>query len=386
MLFKPRTPIGLDIGSSTVKALQMRQTSRGVVLERFGMAEIFPSGQKKKDPEAVRQAKVQAIKKALAAGGFNTTQAVTSVSGESIIVRYIQLPSMPEEELKNALRWEAEEYIPFPIDEVNIDSAILGHTADGSKVDVLLVSARKDHVQQHVDLLQQAGLQPVVIDVDAFAFMNCFEYNHEPSPNDVIGLINIGAEVTSINIYMGGASRFSRDVPIAGDAITHAIQSRLNHEFHEADSLKVRVGLPEPALSGDGSQEGLKERSLIETIRGTMDKLSGQDLVEDTPDAIAAKVIKNTVNSLINEIKRSIQFFENQAGGVEVKRLVIGGGTAKLKNIAPFMQAELNLPVEFIDPLRRVGIESKNVNQSQLMDNRHLIGVGVGLALRRVID
>lgn len=385
MIFKAKTPIGLDIGSSTVKALQMRQTSRGVVLERFGMAEIFPSGQKKKDPEAVRHAKVQAIKKALAAGGFTANQAVTSVSGESIIVRYIQLPSMPEEELKNALRWEAEEYIPFPIDEVNIDSAILGQTSDGSKVDVLLVSARKDHVQQHVDLLQQAGLQPIIIDVDAFAFMNCFEYNHEPSPNDVIGLINIGAEVTSINIYMGGASRFSRDVPIAGDGITHAIQSRLNQEYHEGDSLKIRVGLPEPSGSG-GDQEGIKERSLIDTIRGTMDKMSSQELADDTPDAIATKVVKNTVNSLINEIKRSIQFFENQAGGMEVKRLVIGGGTAKLKNIAPFMQNELNLPVEFIDPLRKVEIDTKNINQAQLMDNRHLIGVGVGLALRRVID
>jgi type IV pilus assembly protein PilM len=242
-------------------------------------------------------------------------------------------------------------------------------------------------VQHHVDLIQEAGLQPTTIDVDAFAFMHCFEFNHQPSPNDVIALINIGSEVTSINIYMDGASRFSRDIPIAGDAITSAIQSRLNMDYQQAEGLKIQLGLTESAIgAGPRGGEDDKDKSLLETIRGTVDKMSGEDLAEDTPDAIASKVIKNTVTSLINEIKRSIDFFQSQANGMEVKSVVIGGGSAKLKNLAQFMGAELNLQVEFIDPLRQVVVSDKGINQEQLMDHRHLIGVGVGLALRKVID
>src|SRR5690606_8979570 len=126
-----------------------------------------------------------------------------------------------------ALQWEAEEYIPFRLSEVNMDSMILGRPqeSDIPKMDVLLVSAKKDLIGNHVSILQAVGFYPRIVDVDAFAFLNCYELNHQPSSDECVALVNIGNEITSINVYSGGVSRFSRDIPIGGYTMTHAIKS-----------------------------------------------------------------------------------------------------------------------------------------------------------------
>ena len=286
-----KATVGLDIGSSIVKAVQLRRSGKGIELEKFGIAEIYPGGDKKAAAESVRELKIAAVRKALQSANISAKQAITAVSGESIIVRYIQLPDMPEDELKNALKWEAEEYIPFHIDEVNIDSIILGKAGEGGKVDVLLVSAKKELVNEHIDLVRAVGLTPLIIDVDSFAFLNCFEVNYQPNPTDVIALINIGAEITSINIYIGGISRFSRDISIAGDTITTSIQSRLGISFVQAEEMKIAAGAPVP--SEEAEAEGPAESGLLDTIRGTVEKITGEELEEDSQEAIAAKMVKN---------------------------------------------------------------------------------------------
>jgi len=291
---------------------------------------------------------------------------------------------MPEDELKNALKWEAEEYIPFHIDEVNIDSVILGKAGDGGKVDVLLVSAKKELVSEHVDLVRAVGLTPLIIDVDSFAFLNCFEVNYQPNPTDVIALINIGAEITSINIYIGGISRFSRDISIAGDTITTSIQSRLGISFAQAEEMKIAEGAPVP--SEEAEAEGPSESGLLDTIRGTVEKITGEELEEDSQEAIGAKVVKNSLTNLVSEIRRSIQFFENQANGRVVQKIVLGGGTSKLRNIDKFFGRELNLPVEIIDPLRRISVVGKDIDSDALIKAKQMLGVGIGLALRKVVE
>ena len=330
----------------------------------------------------MKDLKVAATRRALELAGISAKYAISSVSGESIIVRYIQLPEMPENELKNALRWEAEEYIPFRIDEVNLDSVILGKSAEegGGKVDVLLVSAKKDLIDEHLDIIKQAGLTPTVVDVDSFAFLNAFEINHAPDSSEVVALINIGAEITNINVYTGGTSRFSRDISIAGDAITNAIASRLNTDFAKAESIKIAEGAPRV----EEQKEEESDDGLIANIRGSVEKITGEDLGDDSQEAIVQKVIRNNLQNLLGEISRSIQFFENQSTGRAVQKVVIGGGSSKMKNIVPFFSKELGLPVEVIDPLKRITPKDNLVND--ITSAQEMLGVGIGLALRKVVE
>jgi type IV pilus assembly protein PilM len=382
MVFGKKSFVGIDMGSSMVKVIQLRKAGKGIEVEKCAIEPIYAGRDKKSSGMDVKEMKTSAIKKAMERAGISAKYAISSVSGESIIVRYIQLPEMPENELKNALRWEAEEYIPFRIDDVNIDSVILGKAQGENfgKVDVLLVSAKKDLINEHLDIIKNAGLTPLIIDVDSFAFLNCFEINHTPDPNEVIALINIGAEITNINVYINGTSRFSRDISIAGDTITNAIAGKLNLDFSRAENLKISEGAPYvDAGGGDDETSGL-----VASIRGTVEKITGEDLGDDSQELIAQKIIRNNLQNLIGEISRSIQFFENQTTGRTVQKVVLGGGTSRMKNIVPFFSKELGLPVEIIDPLRRVSVRESL--SSEVSAFKEMLSVGIGLALRKVVE
>ncbi len=373
--------VGLDVGSFQVKAVELRKAGNKLELTNFGIADVYPNRDRSAAQHAdVFQLKTNAIQKALQVGKITAKHTVSAVSGESIIVRYIQLPEMPEAELKNALRWEAEEYIPFSIDEVNIDSVILGPSSVPGKVDVLLVSARKDLVNDHVQLVRQAGLTPVVVDVEGFAFLNCFEVNYAPRREECVCLVHIGADVTNINIYVANSSRFSRDINAAGNSITQSISQKCGVPFAKAEELKYAVGTMAPEGGGDEP-----ESELISTIRGTVERLTGSDLGDDTPESTAAKAIQGALSQLVSEVRRSIQFFEGQGGGTTVQRVIIGGGSSRLRNLAGYLQGELDIPVELFDPLRNISV-GKDVDQNLLQQHREQLGAVIGLALRKVID
>lgn len=384
MAFGSKAVVGLDIGSRTVKALQLKKTGRGLELERVGIANVFPGGDKSAvNSGNLRELKIAAVKQALSQAKITAKHAVSAVSGESIIVRYIQLPEMPEADLKQALRWEAEEYIPFHIDEVNIDSVILGQAANApGKVDVLLVSAKKDLVNEHVEIVKAAGLSPVIVDVESFAFLNCFEINYRPSATDCVALVNIGAEITNINIYVNGTSRFSRDIGIAGDSITAAIQAKAGVPFPKAEELKIQIGAPQP--EADEAEGG--ESSLIDTIRGTVERITGEDLGDDSPEAMAAKAIRQSLTNLINEVRRSVQFFENQSAGANVNRVILGGGGSRMNRIKDFFAQELDLAVEIMDPLRSITVTPGGVNPATLESSKEQLSVAIGLALRKALE
>ncbi|CAN5228453.1 type IV pilus assembly protein PilM [soil metagenome] len=375
--------VGLDVGSYQVKAVELRKNGAKVELISVGIADVYPNGDRAAAGNSdVFQLKTAAIQRALQSGKITAKHSVSAVSGESIIVRYIQLPEMPEADLKNALRWEAEEYIPFAIDEVNLDSAVLGPSSVQGKVDVLLVSARKDLVNEHVQLVRMAGLTPVIVDVEGFAFLNCFELNYEPRREDCVCLVHVGAEVTNINVYVGGTSRFSRDIGVAGNSITQAVAQKCAVPFIRAEELKQSVGLSEPG-GDDDNEEGGSE--LISTIRGTVQRITGSDLGDDSPEATASKAVQNTVLQLVSEIRRSIQFFEGQSGGATVQRVIVGGGSSRLRNLATFLQSELDISVELFDPLRNITV-SREVDQRVLEKHREQLGAAIGLALRKVLD
>jgi len=379
-MFRPKAPIGVDIGSHTVKVCQLRQAGETIELEKFGIATIYPTGDHPSDPREQQALRIAALKGALEVAEIKAKQTVSAVCGESIIVRYLQLPEMPEDELKKALQWEAEEYIPFRLSEVNIDSMILGRSNDGdhSKMDVLLVSAKKDLVENHVAVIRAAGLEPRIVDVDSFAFLNCFEMNYRPAPEECVALVNIGGEITSMNIYCNGGSRFSRDIPIGGEMMTTAIKARLGCSFQEAERIKLLQGAPPvPAESRDPAST--YTGSLMDAIRGTVDEIQGAD---NTPEAQAGRAVQLVLSNLFSEVRRSIEFFENQYRGINVARIVLGGGTSLLNNMVENFERELRLPVEIIDPLRLVRLASRGIKDEQIKSIRHQLGVGIGLGIR----
>lgn len=377
-MFGSKAVVGLDIGSDKVKAIQLRKKGGSYELERFGVADIHPGGDRRVGGAELQQLKIEATKRALENGRITAKYSVSAVSGESIIVRYIQLPQMPEAELKNALRWEAEEYIPFSIDEVNLDSVILGRTGEG-KVDVLLVCARKDLVNDHLEIVRGVGLTPLTVDVDSFAFLNCYEAMYKPAASDCVCLVNVGAAITNINIYVGGTSRFARDISIAGDAITNAIAQKTSANFARAEQLKQTIGAPVTEET-EGTDE--EESSLISSIRGTVERMTGSDFADDSAEAAAQKAMRNVLTNLVGEVRRSIQFFENQSGGATVQRLYLGGGSARMPKFPGWLSKELELPVDILDPLKGVSVGS-GVDQAALNAVREHLGVGIGLSLRK---
>lgn len=381
-MFGSKSVVGLDIGSSKVKAVQLRRNGNKLEIEKVGVADVYPGGDRSAGTGSPFEMKTMAARQAIENGRINAKYAVSAVAGESIIVRYIQLPDMPEAELKNALRWEAEEYIPFAIDEVNIDSAILGPSATPGKVDVLLVSARKDLINEHIGIIQAIGLTPLIVDVESFAFMNAFEAVYSPSQKDCFALLNIGAENTNINIYIGGTSRFSRDIGIAGNAMTQAVMNKTGAPFGRAEELKKTIGAPQPEADTN-PEEG--ESNLISTIRGTVERITGSDLGPDSADGAAAKAIEGVLQQLLGEVRRSIQFFENQAGGQTVQRVFLGGGSSRLRNLPQWISGELEVPAEIIDPLRNVNVSS-GADRGTIDQNREQLTVGIGLALRKAVD
>ncbi|MDX2177851.1 MAG: type IV pilus assembly protein PilM [Candidatus Sumerlaeia bacterium] len=377
-MFGKKSVVGLDIGSSKVKAIQLRRAGNRLEVERFGVADVFspdrPQG------ASVSDLKLTAAREAVASGRLDAKYSVSAVAGESIIVRYIQMIEMPEAELKNALRWEAEEYLPFAIDEVNIDSVVLGPSASPGKVDVLLVCARKDMITEHYNIIRSVGLTPLVVDVEGFAFLNCFEAIYKPGPQDCVALVNIGAETTNINIYVGGTSRFSRDIPIAGNAITSAVMNKASVDFAKAEEVKRIVGAPSSEAKAD---DGEGESSLISTIRGSVERITGSDLGDNSVEANAEKAIAQTLEQFVGELRRSVQFFENQPGGKTVSRVFVGGGSAKMKNLTDYVASGLDIPVEIMDPLRGLSVGS-GVNRDLIEAHREQLAVCVGLALRNL--
>lgn len=385
-MFGRKSLFGLDVGSSVVKAVQLRRARHGVELERCAAVPIYPGGRPDADSD-LRTAKITAIQRAVQAAKITTKHVVTSVSGESIIVRYIQLPQMTPAELKSALRYEAEEYIPFHIDEVNLDSHILGVSEDsgGKRIDVLLVAAKKDLVQSHVDLIRSAGLIPQVVDVDSFALFNCYENSRRNGSTDVVVLVDIGAEVTNINIHHSGQSHFARDIAIGGEAITGALTQKLGIGHAEAEQLKctegVRVQRP-PQAPAAADEES--DSALITSIQDAVEQMTGDDLGDDSLEGQAARVIKGALNTLLSEIRRSLQFFENQVSGRAVNRMVLSGGTSKLPHLAEHFSQELGIPVEILDPLANITVNRRHVDERLLTNCREMLGVGIGLALREV--
>src|ERR1700694_2321132 len=238
---KQKALVGLDIGSSSIKAVELKSTKQGYELVSFGLEAL---AQDTVVDGAIMDAPLVAgaISSLFETQKVHTKSVATAVSGHSVIVKRVTLPAMTEEERSDRIQSEASQHIPFDISDVNLDYQLL--ESIDSQMDVLLVAVKKDKILNHTNVLAQAGKTPTVVDIDAFALQNCYEANYDPTPGQTVALLNVGASVMNINIVRGGIPLFTRDVSVGGNQYTDALQKELDLSFDDAERLKKGDTLP----------------------------------------------------------------------------------------------------------------------------------------------
>jgi type IV pilus assembly protein PilM len=277
------------------------------------------------------------------------------VSGHSVIIKKISLPKMTQDELDESIQWEAEQYIPFDVKDVNIDTQILADRADGSgQMDVLLVAAKKDMINDFTSVVTEAGLSPLVVDVDAFAVQNMYETNYEQVPGETVVLINAGASVVNINVISAGASTFTRDITVGGNQVTEEIQKQLNVSYDEAEALKI------------GGQHGAETDAVV-------------------PQEVE-RVIQGVAEQMAGEIQRSLDFYAATAADSHISRVYLSGGTARVPALFKVIEQRVGVPVEILNPFKSIEVDNRKFDPQHIMEMAPAAAVAVGLALRSAGD
>jgi len=347
---RSKSIVGLDIGSSCVKAVEVVPRGDGFELLHLGIAPL-PHDAIVDGAFLNSGAIADAIREAIAKSGSKARYVAAAVSGHSVIVKKISVPAMTVEELEESIRWEAEQYIPFDVNEVNLDFEVIQHGDAERPMEVLLVAAKRDLIDDYVNLIGEAGLVPSVIDVAGFAVENAFEANYEPGPEDVVAVINIGAQVTNINVVSAGVPAFTRDVSTGGNQYTAEIQRALSIGFDEAE--RIKIGEPSARES--------------------------QDVVPQEVE----QAMRSVTNNLVGEIARSLDFFSATAADTRIQRVVLAGGSARVPGIDTVFRERTGLSVEILNPLHKM-MPSNRFDPEFLAQVGPALGVGIGLALRRV--
>jgi type IV pilus assembly protein PilM len=345
---KPKALVGLDIGSSAVKAVELKASGKGYKVTAFGTEPVPPDSIA--DGAIIDASAVaDSIRRLFESRNIKTREVAASLSGNAVIVKKISVPVMADAELAEAIQWEAEQYIPFDIQDVNLDYQILdrGDPAAGrTTMDVLLVAAKKEKIADYTGVIAQAGRTAVVVDVDAFALQNAYEANYGSDPHAVVVLLNAGASATNINILHGVQSVFTRDISIGGNAYTEALQRELNLTYETADALKRGQAVEGPTF-------------------------------ED-----ARPVLRAVTENVMLEIQKTFDFFKATAASDKIDRIVLSGGASRAEAFSDLLTDRFELPVEAFDPFKSVMFDPKKLGVAS-SEAAPTAAVAVGLALRR---
>jgi type IV pilus assembly protein PilM len=349
VLGKKKNVIGLDIGTSSIKVVELSETNRGYRLVNCAMSPI--------PPEAIVDGSlmdsvviVDTIRELIKSFKIKTKEVATSISGHSVIVKKISLPVITEDELAESIQWEAERYIPFDASDVNIDFQILGANEENDELmDVILVAAKKDIINDYLSVLLEAGLNPVIIDIDAFALENMYQTNYPTKMGEIVGIVDIGANVMNINIMKDDISVFTRDVFKGGSSITEEMQKHLHVDYEEAEALKV------------GSK------------------------IDDSKQKAIENILKTASDEFASEIGQSVDYFQKTVNQ-NIGKLYICGGCSKIEGLSKSIESQIGVAVSVVDPFQNIEITKRDLNLEYINDIGPLMAVGVGLALRRVGD
>ena len=342
---RKKEAFGLDIGSSAVKLVQLAPAGRGYRLRTFAVVSLPPEtiGEGTiKDPATV----VKAIRHAVSQAEVDERDAVIAVSGRELIVKQLQLPQVSPKELDDAILLEAEHHIPFAIDEVYLDYQVVRRATNGSHtMDVLLVAVKKSKVNEYVAVVEEAGLNPVVVDVDAFALENQFELNYPEMVAETAALIDVGASVMKTNVIRGGVSLFVRDIAFGGNNFTQAIAQRLNVPFPKADAVKR------------GDDTSVKWDDVVPALEAVSRELS-------------------------LEVQRTFDYFASTVESERVSRIVLSGGSARLAGLDRYLSSSWGIPVEVANPFQSVEVDPERFDVEGLVTTGPALAVAVGLGIR----
>ena len=345
--------VGVDIGTASIKVCQVKETRKGLGLVRLGYAPLGPQvivdGQVM-DSGAV----IETLQKVFHDAKIRQKECALSVSGQSVIIRKITVPMMTEAELEEQIQWEAEQHIPFDIKDVHVDYQVLRRRAEASQMDLLLVAAKRDQIEEYAQLARNAKLKPMVCDIDAFTVQNLFEYSRTLPQDRTIALINVGASLSSLNIIANGVSAFTREIANGGNGITEEIQKQLNVPHDQAEAYKCGGS----ASADDPSRAGMVPQQVVQVI-------------EAVSDTIAA------------EIQRSLDFFMATSGEGEIARIYVTGGSANLAALARAIERRARVSVETWSPVEKLTIEAKEVDPMLLQARAAQLSVALGLSLRK---
>jgi type IV pilus assembly protein PilM len=352
MFGRSKAVVGLDIGSSAVKAVELKPVGKGFRVAAFG-SEPVPQDAIVDGAIIDAGAVADAIRRVFESNkAFKAKDVCASLSGNAVIVKKITLPVMTESELGESIYWEAEQYIPFDIQDVNLDYQILdpgtGPDSRGS-MEVLLVAAKKEKIGDYTGVIAQAGRAPVIVDVDAFALQNAYEVNYGLEGAHVVVLLNAGASAININILQGDQSVFTRDISIGGNAYTEAVQKELDLPFESAEQLKR--GIP----------------------------VDGASFEEAQP------VLRAVTENVLLEIQKTFDFFKATAASEQIDRIMLSGGASRVDGFRDMLHERIGAPVEEFDPFRAIVWDGKKVGGDPT-EHAATAAVAVGLALRKVGD
>ncbi len=337
--------VGVDIGSSSVKAVELKRAGKGLAVSKLSMESL--------DPEIVVDGAIvdtnavsNTIAKIFAENKIKTRDVATSVSGHSVIVKKLSLEPMTDEELHEAIQMEAAQHIPFDIAEVNLDYQVLEADPESAVMEVLLVAVKKDKILNYTNVLTMAGKTPAVVDIDAFALQNVYEYNYDPPSDATVALLNLGGSVMNINIVRGRTPLFTRDVSVGGNQYTDSLQKELDLGFEEAEQVKK-----------GGTVAGVSDEARI-------------------------PVLQSVSEIIALEMQKTFDFFRATAGGEHLQKLYIAGGSAKVYGLVDLLKQEFSIPVEELNPFRQIGYNEAGSEGELVSENAPRLAVAVGLALR----
>src|SRR6185295_11796480 len=340
--------VGLDIGSSSVKAVELKKKGNTIQLVNLGFENLQTDSIV--DGQIMELNNVSnVITSIFSEHQIKTQRVAAGVSGHSVIVKNIVLPQMSEDELQESFSWHAEEHIPFDISEVNLDYQVTSSSADALKV--LMAACKSDKIANMKQSIQLAGKQPVVIDVDTFALQNCYELNYQPKAGEVVALLNIGSSTMNINIVNGTRSVFARDASVGGSQYTSLLQKELGLTFEQAEAVKRGFAVP----------EGIEPRPI-------------QPIIETVSDILAL------------EIRKTMDFYRATAeeGEEAIQKILIAGGSSKLPGLTDYLAKRFEVPVEPFNPFLQIQVDGRKFDPDYMKEIVPDMAIAVGLALRGV--
>ncbi len=350
MLFgKKKSVAGLDVGSSSVKVVELDGKISNLNLVSLGF-ENLPDDTVVDGQIMELNAVSEVIQNVCSDHKIKANQVVTGVSGHSVIIKNIVLPSMTHEELEESIDWHAEEHIPYDLSEVSLDYHITSE--DEESTNVMIAACKRERLDNIKQAIQLSGKNPVVIDVDTFALQNCYEVNYQPEASQVVTLLNIGASTMNVNIVQGTHSLFTRDITVGGSQFTDILQKSLGYSFQQAEAVKRGVA---------DAMEGVEEKSI-------------------------EPLMNNVTEMVAMEIQKTFDFYRATAEDDElvVDKILISGGGSKLVGLSEDLAKRLEVPVEVLDPFRQIKIDTRKFDPDYLSEIMPEMAVAVGLAIRGV--